>query len=390
MVVNYNPERINHILGKNIPAAEQMRILQALQMQVNQQYEGWAVTVPGYKIDVLREIDLAEEIARIYGMNNIPAATQFRYGMQTQSGVDPYLTRESALNFLAASGFNEIMNLSVINSDNWIRNSGFVREQGVLVNNTSNVQLDLMRPSLLASALETVSFNAARQQPDLRIFEFGREYSLQNGQSGEDEKLALAITGKYWAEGWQKGAGQSAGIYILKSVVLNLCDFLGITEVKEVLEGDHIHIRKGKVSLGEVYAVPASMLKSLGIRQDVYFAVLDWKNVMAVLSDRKQGLYAEFSKYPSVRRDLALVMDEQVSYEEIARLIRSETRPYLQSVNLFDEYRSEEHLGPGKKSYAISMVLSNPDKTWSEKELDGIMQGVIDKLKQRYNISIRK
>lgn len=389
-VVKYRPERINHILGKEIPVAEQLKVLKALQMEVEEQAEGWMVKVPGYKIDVLREIDLAEEVARIYGLNHIAASEQFKYGLRQGQITDNYVLREKAFDFLAAAGYNETMSLSIINSEQWHRWSGFDRTHGVLVNNTSNVHLDLMRPSLLPSVLESIAFNTARQQQSLHIYEFGREYLLDQGAAQEVEKLAIAITGAYFEESWQNSVQLQSDIYLLKAVVINLLEHLGIENVKESLDDLKIILKAGKVQIARLFRVEKSILLNAGIKQDVYYADIDWQAVELTKKNQKTKLYTEFSKYPVVRRDLALVMDEQVNYGEIVQVVKAECQPYLQSINLFDEYRSAEHLGPDKKSYAVSLILSNPVKTWSDKELEALIKKVTDKLKQRFNIIIRK
>ena len=396
-LISISPERVNRLLGKVIPSDQMLEILQALSMGVVQlSQQEWQVTVPGYKIDVLREADLVEEIVRIYGLNNIEASESFQYALNQARKLDDHTLRNQAMDFLVANGFHEIMGLSIINADEWTKISGFDSKIGVRINNTSNLQLDLLRPEALSTALEVIRYNVSRQQTSLRMFEFGRTYKSHSGEYIETPFLSFFISGDYWKESWQNGATRKSDIYLLKSLCNNLLHQLGIFDLTEILDETEenyvscVHISAGGKNVAIIGEIKTGLLSRADIKHPVYFAQLRWETVLALLEAQEIKQFEEFSRFPMVRRDLALMMDEGISYTEVASLIRSELGSSLSELNLFDEFRNEELLSKRKKSYAISMMMVNRDKTWAEKDLDVLISKVINKLKVKYGIEIRK
>lgn len=395
--VQISPERINKLLGADIAPARMKAILDALQMEVVETNETlWNVTVPGYKTDVLREADIAEEIGRIYGLNNIAPGESFHFAVGARQQLNKTGLREQLLRFLADNGYNEVMGLSIIDSRWWEKVSNFDRKKAVIINNTSNIHLDLMRPDALASAMEIVSYNLARQQNSLRMFEFGRTYSSVGDEVQEREFISLFATGKLYKESWQLPSGIENSFFTLKGMVLQALFALGIRDIRgKMVESDsrfsgQYDLTVADMTLAIVVKVDKAICDRADIDQDLYFAQIDWQAVLQYLSTLETVPYREFSRFPLARRDLALVATEETTFDQISNLIFSNVGAPLIDIHLFDEYRHPEHVGTGRKSYAISLTLANREKTWSDSELDHIMSGAINKLKSDLGVEIRK
>lgn len=396
-VVDVSPQRINRLLGQDIPNELMINVLNALNMDISKQSDShWQVTVPGYKTDVLREADIAEEVGRIYGLNNIPPSSSFHFAVQSRKQINTTKLREQLLGFLTSNGFNEVMGMSIIDSKWWQKVSGFKVEQGVRVNNTSNIHLDLMRPDALASALEIIRYNQARQQDSLRMYEYGRVYSNKENGVEEKEFISIFTTGKYFKESWQLPSGLDNDFYLLKGIVCRALNALGLESLSGEMAELHpyfsagYHILLGDKCLATVGIVNPALCQNADINQEIFFAMIEWQAVISCMQARKTPQYQEFSRFPMARRDLALVVDEAVTFAQLTSIIEKCAGQSLIDVNLFDEYRHLQHVGEGKKSYAVSMTLANREKTWSDQELDGIITKVVTKLKSELGVDIRK
>ncbi|HNG90407.1 MAG TPA: phenylalanine--tRNA ligase subunit beta, partial [Saprospiraceae bacterium] len=283
---------------------------------------------------------------------------------------------------LAANGFYECMSLSLSNSAYYTGESAVFpidRERIVYVHNTANQGLDCLRPTLLFGLLEAVRNNQNRQKANLRLFEFGKVYEAQPDVAGgaETYRLCVAMTGAYAAESWHPSSKKWVDFYTLKSYVANLLTRLGISGFQESTvqqQGFQYALRyhRGPQELVTFGAVHPALLKKMDVKNAVYYADFHFEHLLkALASNRIQ--YAETNRFPAVRRDLALVLDEGVTFGEIKQLAGRTVKKLLKEVNLFDVFEEESRLGPGKKSYAVSFVFEDPDKTLQDKEIEAVM-----------------
>lgn len=387
---------VNTLIGVLIPQSKVHEILDALEMEiVEKNDESFTVKVPTNKADVTRSADVIEEILRIYGLNKVPMSSQIK--MSLTYGVHP--SKQSIRNTLgdqlASNGFNEIMGLSISQSQYHDEILPIPTEELVFIHNTSNVHLDIMRPSMLVSGLETVLHNQNRQQNDLKLFEFGRTYKKQGEEFSEFEHLTLFLTGQRWKESWLADNKLTSDFYTLKAFVQNVLRRVGISGYQEtVLEEDAnfslgLKFHRGKQELVRFGQVNPKIANAMGIRNQVFYADFLMESVYQALQKGKI-IVAEPSKHPSMRRDLALVVAESVKFQDIASIARKIGKKLLTDVNLFDVYEDAERLGKGKKSYAVSYQFEDAEKTLKDKEVEKIMNKMIYQYEQALGATIRR
>jgi phenylalanyl-tRNA synthetase beta chain len=396
--VRVRDQRVVDVIGADLARPQVQRILESMGMKiVASDDEGFTVAVPTNKSEVLREIDVIEEILRIYGFDNVPIPQMITTAMIVAPQPDPNYIRELIGDLLAANGFYEMMALSLDES----RFYGEVEEGQQLdgldyINNTSNVHLDVMRPGMLQSALGTVAHNLNRQQNDLRLFEFGRSYHLKGEKYTEVNHLTLTLTGRRQPESWHpepKGKNQ-AGFYTIKAAVELVFQRLGIdnyrTSEAPANEFNYgIQYHKGPMVLANFGAVLPLHLRARQIKTDVFYADINWDNVLKVLP-KKSVQVKNPSKFPSLRRDLALILDKKVSFADVERLARKAEKNLLTEVNLFDVYENEDQLGAGKKSYAVSFQLESDGQTLNDKQVDKVMKSIEGSLTKQLGAEVRR
>jgi phenylalanyl-tRNA synthetase beta chain len=396
--VRVRDQRVVDVIGADLARPQVQRILESMGMKiVASDDEGFTVAVPTNKSEVLREIDVIEEILRIYGFDNVPIPQMITTAMIVAPQPDPNYIRELIGDLLAANGFYEMMALSLDES----RFYGEVEEGQqldglVYINNTSNVHLDVMRPGMLQSALGTVAHNLNRQQNDLRLFEFGRSYHLKGEKYTEVNHLTLTLTGRRQPESWHpepKGKNQ-AGFYTIKAAVELVFQRLGIdnyrTSEAPANEFNYgIQYHKGPMVLANFGAVLPLHLRARQIKTDVFYADINWDNVLKVLP-KKSVQVKNPSKFPSLRRDLALILDKKVSFADVERLARKAEKNLLTEVNLFDVYENEDQLGAGKKSYAVSFQLESDGQTLNDKQVDKVMKSIEGSLTKQLGAEVRR
>lgn len=392
--------QIERLLGLEIPNNTVKAILQALDMEiVEEKEEAVVVTIPTDKADVTREADIIEELLRIYGMDKIPTPEKLRSVLAYAPKPNPHKLRNLAADWLASNGFNEMMALSLNQSGHYTHETlGFEEKDLVFVNNTSNRNLDIMRPSMIISGLETIVYNLNRQQPDLKFFEFGRTYHHEAEQQySEQERLTLWMTGKRHPESWLYQEQREVDFFSLKSFAEGLLERLGLdpSNVQHSSfenEGGYsygLHYHRGKQSILRFGRLHPSLLKHHDIKQPVFYADFLWENVLKAIRKHEIKVKA-LSKFPSVRRDLALVVDREVQFADIVGIAVKAGKKLLQSVNLFDLYENEEQLGADKKSYALSFIFRDESKTLKSKEVDKIMNTIMKQAEQRVKAMIRQ
>jgi len=352
---------------------------------------GLELQIPPFKVDVTREADIIEEVLRIYGFNNIPFPASLRFSLSNQVGVEKELVQNTLASQLAGGGFHEIMVNPITNSQ-YMQQNGLADDMVTLLNSL-NMGLDAMRTSTLFGGLESIAHNVNRRNLDLKFFEFGKTYhKTADGNYTEPEHLSLFVTGQANGESW-KGKQTPSDFFLLKSQVEQILERLGESgfepEYAEspVLEYG-LQYRAGQKVLVSYGKVSKKLLKQFDIKQDVYYADLNWTQLLRRLNGRKTQ-YKEVSKFPGVRRDLALLLDKAVSYAEIEKIALREVKRTLKSVNLFDRYEDAK-LGDNKKSYAVSFEFQDEGKTLTDKDVDKLVTRLIETYKNELGADIRQ
>ncbi len=395
---------IDRAIGQDFSKNQVKQILAALEIGVEEETErSFTAVVPTNKPDVTRPADVVEEILRVHGLDNVPLPGQFRVSMETAPRPNPDAVRNMAADLLAANGFNECMALSLSRGDYYRGDAAVLpiaENQLVSVHNTANQGLDTLRPTMLFSGLETIRHNQNRQQANLRIFEFGKTYSRQeSGQNvvegfSETNRLAMFLTGVHSPENWQPAAKTEVDFFTLKGHVQHLLARLGVAGFQEtVVEDDPIFqvalkYHRGPETLVVFGKIRPAILKKMDIRAGVFFADFNWDAVFKSLKNN-QVRYREVSRFPTVRRDLALVLNRSTTFAELRSTALRTVKKLLTEVNLFDVFEDEGKLGAGKKSYAVSFLFEDVEKTLVDKEIDAAMGQLQGAFEGKLGASIR-
>jgi phenylalanyl-tRNA synthetase beta chain len=391
--------RINALIGEQLPTKRITQILTALEIGVESVTEaGLVAIIPTNKPDVTREADVIEEILRVHGLDNVPIPAQFRTSMEITQRPSPDDIRNFTADFLAANGFLECMSMSLTNSAYFTGPQALLpidQNQLVYVHNTANQGLDCMRPSMLFSALETVVRNQNRQNADLRLFEFGKIFFKgENGQLGENARMSILMSGASSPESWHPNAKPKVDFYTLKAQVTAILGRLGISGYQESDTAEApfqyaLKYHRGAQEIVTFGAIHGGILKKMDIKNTVFFADFNITNVLKALGVNKIQ-FEELNKFPSVRRDLALVIAQDIRFGDIRQLAQKTAKKILKDVQLFDLFEDENKLGAGKKSYAVSFVFEDPEKTLQDKEIDAVMQQLQQAFESKLQASIRK
>jgi len=380
---------IDRLIGKAIGQDTIKSIIQALDITIaNETAEGLSLQVPPYRVDVTREVDVIEEILRIYGYNNIEIPTQIRASLNNSIRPDKDSVQNAIADLLSANGFNETLSNSLTSSSYAESLDNAVK----LLNPLSN-DLDIMRQTLLYSGLEAIAYNQNRRQTDLKFYEFGKTYFFEDGKYVETQKLSVFVTGATQAEQWnQKSAPVS--FYHLKAVVDGLLGRLSITDytVDEIVDhefayGLQYNFRGGR-TLVKFGSVLPGALKKAGVEKEVFYADFNFDVLLKIVRNNKI-INKEISKFPSVRRDLSMLVDTAVTFSQLKQIAQKTERKLLTEVNVFDVYQGDK-LPAGKKSYALSFILQDEEKTLTDKAIDAIMQKLIYNFSKETGAEIRK
>ena len=402
--VRVDYHRMDIIIGKKIDREEIRKILNSLEIKVIDADEnGMLLEVPTNRADVTREADIIEEILRIYGYNNIDFEEQLSSSLSHINRPEPDHIRNIISDFLSDNGFFEIMNNSLTKADyaDYI-DEELDKKNNVDILNPLSKELNALRQTMVFGGLESLLYNINRQQQSFRLYEFGYVYSnysdkpIENDpleRYKEKQQLALFISGYKTMESW-KGNPEKADFFDLKKAMFNIFEKLGFNPASFQLrpaESDiyqeGLNIRYKKKNLGSMGVVSKKLLKKMDIPQDVFYGVIEWDIVFNMLSEH-QITYQPIARYPEVRRDLALLLDEKVTFHELENVAYQYGGDYLKEVNLFDIYRGE-NIAEGKKSYAISFILQRKDKTLKDKEIDKIINKMIKGFEKQVAAEIR-
>lgn len=383
--ITTNYSYIHSITGKEYGAPAINNILAALGFGiVHATEQQLTVTVPTNKSDVFQPADLAEEVLRIDGLDNVAIPAKLNMSL-TKPMPNDRQQRERVAQLLCSQGLNEIVTNSIVNSSYYTDRTDLVR----MINSLSS-ELDVMRPSMLESGLEVLQYNYNRKNQDLVLFEFGNVYTLSNGAYQQQSQLALWATGNVLTENWQKKT-QKADVFYMKGLVNSLIKAAGIGGVS-ISYSDNansdIEWKWRNQQLCMLRKVDAERLKRFDIKQDVYFAEVSWGLWLQALAAVKVK-YSEVAKYPAVSRDLALVLDSTVAYQQVQEVTDKLKLQELSSYGLFDVFESEK-LGAGKKSYALNFTFQLQDRTLTDSETDQLMKKLADAYKSKLNAQIRE
>ncbi len=411
---------INDLIGKEIPVDTVKSIVKSLEMQIlSETAEGLELQVPAYRVDVQRPCDVVEDILRIYGYNNVEIPTSVNSCLAIKGDIDKSNKLQNLVaEQLVGCGFNEILNNSLTKAAYYDNLASFKSENLVRVINPLSTDLNVMRQTLLFGGLESIAHNVNRKSSNLKFFEFGNCYyfhaenkcaDIIPGVSkstepevikhvldaySEDYHMALWLTGKKVAGSWAH-ADEASSIYELKAYVLNIFARLGVNMASLVVvdgksdifsKSVEIQNRGGKV-LAVFGIVSKKLQKAFDIANEVYYADINWKLAMKAIKNNKVS-YKEISKFPAVSRDLALLVDKNVEFAAIEDIAYKCEKKLLKDVKLFDVYEGK-NLEAGKKSYAVNFTLQDEQKTLNDKQIDAIMNKIIDALTKQLDAKLR-
>lgn len=403
--VQLDYEYVDRLIGKALGHDMIKSIVESLEMKVVEETaEGLLLDVPAYRVDVQRPCDVVEDILRIYGYNNVEIPTQLKSSLTILGEADKAYHLQNVIGEqLVGCGFREILNNSLTKTSYYTELNKYTEETTVKVMNPLSSDLGVMRQSLLFGGLESICRNVNHKMPNLRFFEFGNCYHYSPEKKNDEDPikayteemhLGMWITGKRVEGSWTHPDEQSS-FYELKGYVLNIVKRLGVNPGIMVCEHSDNNVfgkalvlktRAGKV-LCEMGTVCHKILKKMDISQDVFYADLNWDNLMRAIK-KNETLYHDISKFPSVSRDLALLIDKSVQFEQIEQIARQTEKKLLKSVELFDVYEGK-NLPAGKKSYAVNFILQDESKTLTDKQIDAIMTKLINNLKQKLGAELR-
>ena len=384
--------KVNKIIGEEIKPETIKKILASLDIKVNSITEaGLGLTIPSYRVDVTREIDVIEEILRVYGYNNIKIPSKVNATTANSSRTEEYKVQNIIANQLCSLGFNEMMANSLTTPDYVKLSENLKEELNVIMLNPLSSDLSAMRQSLLFSGLEAVSFNINRRRSDLKFFEFGKSYHKIPSGHEENKHLTLLVTGNRQNESWTNTQSKS-DFFLFKGYINTILSRLGLDKKVTSLPFENdvfaegLALAIGKEVIVEFGTVKKSVLKHFDIKQEVLYADFAWDKIQKYVSTKIK--FTDIPKYPEVRRDLALLLDENVPFEQIYNIAKQTEKGLLKDVNLFDVYTGN-NLPEGKKSYAVSFILQDDSKTLTDTQIDKIMSKLQGNFESQLGASLR-
>ena len=402
-VFDISLDRVNMLIGKEIPEATVRTILEALDVKITaEQGRTLTVAVPPYRVDVQREADLIEDILRIYGYNNVEIPQQVRSTLSYAPRPDKNKLINIAADHLAATSFTEIMSNSLTKASYYEGLTSYKAENCVKIMNPLSADLNVMRQTLLFNALEAIELNVNHRNADLKLFELGNCYFYDEASADEQApltkytekyRIALAVTGQDATPSWNvKGA--QASFYTLRAAVEKLLRRFGVDiyslrseSIDSDLYADAIALMQGNKRMAEMGVVSPALMRKFDLKQPVYFAEIDFE--LIVRSAKKQRIAVEeLSKFPEVKRDLALLVDKNVTFSELRNIAFATEKKLLKRVTLFDVYEGDK-LPEGKKSYALGFTLEDKSQTLNDKVIEKTMNNLQRQLETRAGAQVR-
>ena len=385
-------QKVNRIIGEEIKPETIKKILASLDIKVNSISDaGLGLLIPSYRVDVTREIDVIEEILRVYGYNNVTIPGKLNATVSNSPRTEEYHIQNTIANQLCGLGFNEMMANSLTTPDYIGLSQQLEAEQNVMMLNPLSNDLSAMRQSLLFSALEAVAFNNNRRRSDLKLFEFGKTYHKTAEGHLEEKHLTLTLTGNRSNESWIK-AQEKSDFFLIKGYVMAILNRLGIEQktvaipVVNDIFAEGLALAIGKEIIVEFGSIKKTVVKHFDIKQEVVYADFNWGKLQKYISNKIK--YTDIPKYPEVRRDFALLVDETIQFEQIFNLAKQTEKSVLKQVKLFDVYQGK-NLPEGKKSYAVSFILQDDTKTLTDSQIDKIMGKLQSQFESQLGASLR-
>jgi len=384
-------EKANKLIGQELPKETIKKILASLDIKVTTVSDaGLGLIIPSYRVDVQREIDVIEEILRVYGYNNINFTKKLNATVSNSARTEDYKVQNIVAAQLNGLGFHEMMANSLTTPD-YVGLSDLLKEEyNVMMLNPLSNDLSAMRQSLLFSGLEAVSYNINRRNGDLKLFEFGKTYHKLPSGYDEPKHLTLFVSGNRNAESWTNPQKPS-DFFLFKGYVSSVLERLGIYKIQNKpaasdVFAEGIAIASGNDTLVEFGTVKKSILKHFDIKQEVFYADFNWNLILKLIGSKIK--FTDIPKYPEVRRDLALLVDETIAFDAIYNIARQTEKSLLKDVNLFDVYQGK-NLPEGKKSYAVSFTLQDSTKTLTDEQIDKIMSKLLKNMENELGASLR-
>ena len=401
---DFSLDRARKLIGKDIPEQTFMTILEALDVEVRgREGDTLKVAVPPYRVDVQREADLIEDVLRVYGYNNIEVSDHVNSTLSYAPKPDKARLQNVASDMLSANGYTEIMSNSLTKSSYYEASTSYPAERCVKILNPLSQDLNVLRQTLLFNALEAVELNVNRRNSNLKMYEVGNCYTFDEAAASEENKLAkykenyrigITVTGLATQLAWNSKA-EGSSFFTLRAMVERLLKRFGIdiyslqTEALECdLYADAIALKQGPKEVLRMGVVSPVVRKKFDIKQEVYFAEIDFDQLVKMTKKSKVE-FKELSKFPEVKRDLALLVDKSVSFATLRSIAFATEKKLLKSVSLFDVYEGDK-LPEGKKSYALSFILEDKNQTLTDKQIERTMANLQAQLEQKAGAEVRK
>ena len=397
--VTIDLNRVNTLIGEEIPKQKVLDILTALEIKIDDKRETLDLKIPPYRVDVTREADVVEEILRIYGYNTVAVPQSVHSAITYAQKPDKAAIVNYVSDYLSSNGFNEMMANSLTKANYYENLETFPKAQTVMINNPLSSDLNGMRQTLLFGALESVAYNQNHKKPDLNLYEFGNcafylpKEEQENPQKNYKEEfhLALTITGNKFPQSWNLKE-EASNFYTLKAMVEGVLAKLRIPNYQtELFQNDiwteGLRYKMNNKVIVEFGILTAQLLSQMDIENDVYFAEFNFEAILKALP-KKDIQYKAIAKFPAVRRDLALLVDKDTQFGALKKTAEKVEKKLLKKVDIFDVYEGK-NIEEGKKSYAISFILQDDNKTLNDKQVDKIMQKMIFTFEKEFGAKIR-
>jgi phenylalanyl-tRNA synthetase beta chain len=393
--VDFNYENCHRLIGHTIEEYLIDKILKELDIEiVSKSNKDLKLKVPGYRVDVQREADVIEEVLRIYGFNKVPMPEKLNASLSYSSNIDPEVLQSRISDLLTSNGFNELFNNSLTSSKmETEQGEGFINpEFHVKMLNALSIELDVMRQTMLFSGLQSIAHNINRKSADLKMYEFGKTYHKFESGYTENREISLFVTGAQLEESWN-ATNDKVDFYSLRGALKSILTSLGMTKnIKEASFEElpfefGTKVKIGKKEVAKLGLVSKKIAKSFGIKQDVYFAQINW-DALIELQMMNTTKFKALPKTMAARRDFSLLVNESVKYADIRSIAEQTERKLLRSVGLFDVYEGDK-LPEGKKSYAVKFTFQDDENTLKDAQIDAVMNKIQAKLEKELGAELR-
>jgi len=403
-IINLKFDFVKKLIGHEIPIELQISILKDLDFEiVESNQDSLILKAPFAKVDVTRPSDVVEEILRIYGYNNIPEPSSMRTNLSKFAKPNPHHTKNVISEILVSQGFYEIMTNSLSSAEYYVSDFGFNETENVKLLNPLSNELNTLRRSMIFTGLQSVVYNINRKQNNLKFFEFGKIYSKISDDKSfdilkrfkENTQLAIFLSGETQNQNW-KYKVENVDFYVLKQTIINVLLRLGIKDEMLVSEEFNselfsyaltLKLKNSGLEIATYGLISKKVTDKVDCRQEVFYGEIYWDNVLEV-SNKEKLTVTEISKFPEVRRDIAMLLDKTTKYEAVKEIVINNSDSKLISTSLFDIYEGK-NLPEGKKSYAISIILQDKDKTLTDKETDKIVNRIKKQLEEKLEAIMR-